>query len=646
MNEIVPRRPRNPKRERGRACETFTIACSAPADFRSLWFDSPRNSGIQTSEVLSGGHVFLGKTSEVNNLAIARAVNVRDFGSRNVRKEGHSAPLTPSLSPEPPLPREENRYGGEGDLPTDIFAAHAVVTVPRPSYALAHASGYRVVLFCVILSCCLPAVSAEKRKEVASKSTRLTIQTQLQKYRQDFREKIEALAVRAENAAEAEEAQIIRDVALPPESLAKGEIDHLPETVLAEISQALPAETRGRMEQLRKLRAEFAQDLFLLSNRVMAADPPQPSLAYQLIREAAYHNPDHQLARKKLGYVLYHDAWVTPFAQRMLRAGRKWDSRWGWLTDADRERYEKGLRNLNGRWVTVSEEETARHEFAKGWEVRTEHFLIKTNHSLERGVELGAQLEEFHRFFLREFSSVFSHGSQTNRLLENNGTEQKPYEVYYFRTRDEFVHRLKAKQPGVESINGLYMPSDRKSYFFDDPKVPDGNEETQYHEVTHQILSESTTRTYLDVGEEHNFWVIEGFACYLESFQHEGDRCSAGDPHHVRIRNARTRVMDDHLHEPLGSYMAMGKREFQGAADLSQLRGYYSQGAALVHFFLHYQNGLYRDDFLKHLSQIYSPSDKTRHVPDTLSELTGVSASTLDRQFLDYLEKLNTDTTD
>ena len=42
-------------------------------------------------------------------------------------------------------------------------------------------------------------------------------------------------------------------------------------------------------------------------------------------------------------------------------------------------------------WVETAdagEEAEIRRDFRHAWEIRTEHFLVKTNHSLERGVEI------------------------------------------------------------------------------------------------------------------------------------------------------------------------------------------------------------------------------------------------------------------
>ena len=484
-------------------------------------------------------------------------------------------------------------------------------------------------------------VRGQSRTTGAAKTQRQYFQEQIDEERKRFARELEKLAAEVADSGRAEDADLIRGLATPPESLPGGAIDQLPESFLLEISKSVPADERDQQLQLRTLRTEFAKALFSISRKALAVQPPHPGLAFQLIREAAYHDPDNKAARRALGYTPYQERWTTAFAAQNLRQGKKWDSRWGWLNDRDRERYESGLRLLDGHWVKAEEEATVCHHFKKAWTVETEHFRIRTNHSQERGVELGVKLEDFHRFFLREFTAVFTSPAQLGRLLEGSNPEAAPkkYEIHYFRTRDEFIQQLRGKQNGVEVINGLYLPEDRKAYFFDDPTDPESNEETLYHEVTHQLLGETSAKT-LDVGKEHDFWVIEGIACYLESFERRKNRLSAGDPRHVRIVRAYQRALNEHLYEPMRPFTVMSMREFQNAGGLPQLRAYYSQAAAMVHFFLNYENGLYREEFLNYLGQVYSPVSGVRHNPKSLAQLTGVTFEVLDRQYLDYLATL------
>lgn len=421
------------------------------------------------------------------------------------------------------------------------------------------------------------------------------------------------------------------------------DVDDLPSEVSAELSPSLsPKELQWR-SQLKRIRTEFAGDLYVLSRRALKTG--HVSLAFHLVREVAFHDPDHRLARQLLGYVRYHDRWVTPFERRMLDRGNVWHERFGWIPESHVDRYDQGERFFRGRWMSADDEGSLRHHFENGWEISSEHFVIKTNQSLERGVELSVALERFHRFFRREFAAVFNSPQQMRQLFEkgtaSGSMAEHRHQIHYYHSKQEFVFRLQGKQEQIEISNGLYLPSDRTAYFFYDADDLESNMETLFHEVTHQLLSESQNKIPV-VGRDANFWLIEGLACYLESFEvDEEGRVSVGDPNHVRIARARQRRITENIYFPLAQFSQMGMREFQRPKDLETLRQYYTQATGLTHFFLEYEDGLYRDALIEHLSQIYSPHARIRAKPKSMAELTGVSFAELDRQYLSYMAELD-----
>jgi len=71
-----------------------------------------------------------------------------------------------------------------------------------------------------------------------------------------------------------------------------------------------------------------------------------------------------------------------------------------------------------------------------------------------------------------------------------------------------------------------------------------------------------------------------------------------------------------------------------------EIRKNYSQGAALTHFFMHYDEGRYREALIEHLSQIYSPIKAVREHPESLADLTGVEDEILDGQYAEYIRQL------
>src|SRR5690606_23815498 len=158
-------------------------------------------------------------------------------------------------------------------------------------------------------------------------------------------------------------------------------------------------------------------------------------------------------------------------------------------------------------------------------------------------------------FFRREFAAVFNSPQQMSKLFEGGvggrATAAARHEIHFYQSRQEFVLRLRDKQAGIEYSNGLYLPNERTTFSFYNADDLAANEETLIHEVTHQLLSESL-RVPQRIGVEDNFWLVEGIACYLESFEvAPNGNIRVGDPRHVRIENARQRLLEINFFIPL-----------------------------------------------------------------------------------------------
>lgn len=142
-----------------------------------------------------------------------------------------------------------------------------------------------------------------------------------------------------------------------------------------------------------------------------------------------------------------------------------------------------------------------------------------------------------------------------------------------------------------------------------------------------------------EIGIKSDFWIIEGIACYMESFHREGDRFSVGNPAHQRLQAARVHYVNESYYVPLRDLARMGMQAFQSVKK-PEIAKNYSEGAALTHFFMHYEGGRYREALIEHLSQVYSPTRSVRENPDSLEELTGVEYQELDREYGDYIRHL------
>ncbi|MBT6154355.1 MAG: DUF1570 domain-containing protein [Planctomycetaceae bacterium] len=479
------------------------------------------------------------------------------------------------------------------------------------------------------------AQSRQKRGERSERKL-ATSRKQHTEYQEKFSADVERLAVYCDGKNLPEAAEHLRKLAAPltRELVRMGK---LPSAVRPELSSDLSAEERAWKSQLRFLQKDHAKQLYLLSRRVLYAG--SPSYAFDIVREVARHDPDHSTARRLLGYKRSRNEWITPFAAKMQKK-YVWHETYGWLLKSHVENYEKGQRYFNGRWMTAAQETEFRRDFKFAWEVRTDHFLVKTNHSLERGVAVAKSLEEFYDNFFQIFAGFFNTPEQMEKLFSGRGSFQtsrnRPHEIHYYRTRDEYNQRLVKKIPQIAITNGLFFTTDRTCYFYHDDA--ESNDRTLFHEATHQLFYESSLRER-PIAVEENFWIIEGIACYMESYSRTPGRLALGDPRYTRFHAARHRYLVDEYYVPLGRFASMGMRAFQ-MKERSILAKNYSQASGLAHFFMHYDDGRYRDALIRHLSQLYHPELRPVGYTESLADLTSTQFSDLDRQYGQYLKLL------
>ena len=452
-----------------------------------------------------------------------------------------------------------------------------------------------------------------------------------------FLRSLEELANECERRDLPDAAAAVRAIKDPPATV-EVRLSKLPRAIQPDLPADMPVDERYWKSQLRHHRQAYARDLYTLSRKALSAG--YVSFAYERIREVVQNDSDHAAARRILGYVRLANEWLSPFEAQMAKTRKVFHPRFGWIARENADKYEDGQRPFQGRWISAAKDAEIRRDFRNAWEVRTEHYLIRTNHSLEKGVELAVKLERFHELFFQVLAGFFNSADQAKQLFEGaNGraANQLPHqnEVYFFRTREEYLAELRKKtKQDVEITRGMFFADNGIAYFYDHPDSDDDS--TLYHEGTHQLLAASRPQTG-PIGVRGNFWLIEGIACYMESFQRQGDRCTIGNPNALRVRRAREHLLKESYYIPLEEFARMGMVEFQTDPNIKKN---YSQCAAMTHFFLHARDGKYREALIEHLSQIYSPRKTVRESPESLSELTGVPDTTLDEQYKEYMLNL------
>jgi len=403
---------------------------------------------------------------------------------------------------------------------------------------------------------------------------------------------------------------------------------------------ALPADAPADVvewdHRLARLQRDQANALYELAQRAIRGR--RASLALDLVLAALHENPDHEACRRVLGYQSYRGGWHTVWQVRKLRNGEVWHDRFGWLPKSHVSRYENGERYDRGRWITAEEDARLRDDLHRdGWDVESEHYVVRTNHSLEAGVTLVAQLEKLYRVWKELFIRYYATQEQVAALFSGRGPSSpirlNRHSVYYYRNRDEYHRALRSSFPGIEISVGIYVENAAgrgrgRAYFF---AGEDADLRTLFHEATHQLFAESRPVSST-VGRRHNFWIVEGIALYMESLRDEDGYHVLGGFDDVRMEAARFRLIHDGFYVPFHEFTTYGMQRVQTDPRIATL---YSQAAGMTHFLIHYDDGRYRDALVAYLAAVYSGRD----APDTLARLTRTPYSELDRQYREFIEQ-------
>jgi hypothetical protein len=442
---------------------------------------------------------------------------------------------------------------------------------------------------------------------------------------------IEKLAVVCDNQGMATEAQKTRGV-LGRNDPYKLYLPVLPRQVgppkASEKGPALIAQWHARFL---KLRQGHAAALYDVARR--AVRKRQSSLAYQLVLDAIRADPDHEGARRVLGYQEYEGQWRTAYEVRKLEAGMVWHKKFGWIKEEYVERYEQGERYSGGHWNTAEADAKQHRDIRNGWDVETEHYRIRTNHSIEAAVALGVKLETLYRLWQQIFIRYYATDATIDALFAGRAAPKppgtRPFDVVYFRNREEFKQNQNLQKwvPNISVADGLYLAQNRTAYFF--PAEEDADR-VLYHEATHQLFQQSR-RVSNDVGRRANFWIIEGIAMYMESLHQEDGYYVLGGLDDVRMNSARYHVFKEDFYVPFGTLTTLGMEQLQTQPKLAKL---YSQMAAMTSFLVYYDNARYRDALVTYLTAVYSGRDD----PDLLAQLTGTSYAELDTQYREYMK--------
>ncbi|MFM2093854.1 MAG: hypothetical protein RIS70_978 [Planctomycetota bacterium] len=359
------------------------------------------------------------------------------------------------------------------------------------------------------------------------------------------------------------------------------------------------AEPRIQQWYSRFLALRKAQAASLWSLALETAKAGDGGRAYALLFELLREDPDHEQARRVLGYVRRNNVW---------RSGNK-----------DNKPQQANIDHARVGWPKRSY-----------WRYETDHFRIVTNLNEKAAQQLGERLEELHLVWRQLFFPYWSSTATLQARL--NGTDEplganRRHEVVLFRNRAEYLAKLGASQPQIEVTLGLYHDKERTSFFYagDDTIQP-----TWYHEATHQLFQE-TQDVPPDTGIKNNTWAVEAVALYMESLSRHPGYVTVGGIDADRLQFARYRTLRDDFYLPLEQLSGLSRDALQKHPDISKI---YGEAAGLAHFFIDYEAGKYRSAFFKFLSDLYLGHADA----DTLQRRTGRSYAELDAEYRKFLQ--------
>jgi hypothetical protein len=479
-------------------------------------------------------------------------------------------------------------------------------------------------------------------------------------------DELRALARRLEAAGRKEEAAAVSGwiEPAPPE---RGPSRFVP------LAEVVPARAKPRPQGLANVAASggpatpaeidailgrTVRELFELALRALGGKLKHYALADGCLRAVLARDPDHAEARRLLGYVAYDEGWATPFALDQLKSGKVLHPTYGWVDAAWLPHLEQGELPARGasvsnprevRWLPAAEADLQRNAIERGWRIRTEHFEVLTDVPLSEAIAFGRKLESFNDLFFSILADVIAEDLPLARRFREKprSTPAPPprvalHTVYYFARQDEFVEYLKQRgEQGVEKILGLYYPprkGERRApaYFFRDEGGQIADTATLFHEVSHQLLFESTsvgTSAYKNnVG---NYWVFEGLGTYFETVTSEPDgSLQVGGFVGPRIKVAQVRLIDRHEYQPIEQFVRLGPSAFN---DPERVYLHYAQAMALAVFLMDGRGGKYREGFLDYVRDAHRGrlrGDGGHLLDDRL----GVAYKALDAEFLAALQ--------
>jgi hypothetical protein len=471
--------------------------------------------------------------------------------------------------------------------------------------------------------------------------------------RTEHRRLLKAEGEKLERLAEAAEPKGVADRAIrslierPPAPDGPWPFRPLPEFVPPRSPEQHPG-----VKEAEAIRQETARSLLALARRAASPGNERFGLATECLLGVLDRDPANREARRLIGYVEHDGGWATPHAAQDLQAGKVLHPTFGWVPADWVPHLEQGelpapLRNGQPvRWLPAEEADALRRDFAKGWEITTEHFQIRTNVPLAEAISFGRRLEAVRDVFFTLFADVIeprdlplAQRFRDPKLWAKPTT--KRHQVWYFGSRAEYLAFFEGLSDQSQSL-GYYMPlSEAKQtgkgvprcYFYRDPENRLDATATLFHEASHQLLFESAGPSGFRRNVGH-YWIWEGLGTYFETFRPLPDGTyEIGGRDGPRMAKARADALSGHGFIPIADLVGMGELRFKTEGDIHST---YAESMALAVFLMHADRGAYREAFLDYIRAAYRGRLRNGGASALLDRLE-VPPAALDERFRRFL---------
>jgi len=335
-----------------------------------------------------------------------------------------------------------------------------------------------------------------------------------------------------------------------------------------------------------KIRTEAENSLVDAVTKCLKAK--EPAVGYDILQDALIVNPTSDRIFKGLKYKKVDGEWMRPWDAGKRGKGLSWSRKIGWHKGELQPG--KYWNSKGSKWADLAAADQQHQDANNPWVLESEHFQLRSTASLQESVTVITRLEAFYLQLFRQFDVFFAPNG--NALVVFGLAKQKPLVVNYYRTNAQFKQHA---NPPSDWAAGFYSGGKHASFFYSTP----GDWTVLQHEIVHQILGESK---FARGGSES--WLAEGVAVYMENAYFDSDaRLQLGGvSKHQRpyryLREARSGSVTITFNEVINL-------KSSGQWGQGNIADHYKGAGSVVFFFMTFDGGRYRGDFLDYLRSCY-----------------------------------------